>query len=178
MRLLPETRTTPDETRAALPGDDLVPDAAVVMDRAFTLAARPETVWPWFAQLGKQRGGWYFPRSVERFIPPSRRAARAVDGRWQGLRVGDQVPDYGGPHETFTVAAIDPPTSLVYSSKRRGADVSWSINLRPLPPGGTRVQLRLRMGPVKQRWLVESVGGLFDLLTIAGLAAGLRERLP
>jgi hypothetical protein len=37
--------------------------------------------------------------------------------------------------------------------------------------------LRLRLGSVRRIWLAETAGELFDLLTIAGLAAGLRERL-
>ena len=43
--------------------------------------------------------------------------------------------------------------------------------------GGTRVHLRLRLAPVKHRRIAEVGGGLFDALTIAGMAAGLRERL-
>lgn len=39
------------------------------------------------------------------------------------------------------------------------------------------MHLRLRLGPVRRVWLAKLVGGLFDLLTIAGMAAGLRERL-
>ncbi len=42
---------------------------------------------------------------------------------------------------------------------------------------GTRVHLRLRLAGPGHRRLVEIGGGLLDLLTIAGLAAGLRERL-
>ncbi|HEY2192382.1 MAG TPA: hypothetical protein VGH76_08775 [Actinomycetospora sp.] len=57
---------TPDEVAARLPGDDLVPDAQVTMDRAFDLPAVPEILWPWLAQLGKQRAGWYLPAGVER----------------------------------------------------------------------------------------------------------------
>ena len=49
------------------------------MDRAFTLDAPVELVWPWFVQLGKRRAGWYLPRRIERFIPPPRRAIRTID---------------------------------------------------------------------------------------------------
>ena len=54
--------------------------------------------------------------------------------------------------------------------------VSWAITLTPAGPG-TRVHLRLRLGPVRRVRLAETLGGLFDALTIAGMAAGLRERL-
>jgi hypothetical protein len=58
--------------------------------------------------------------------------------------------------------------------------LSWAI---VLGDGGsseeptTRVQLRLRLSPVRRLWLARSAGALVDLLTVAGLASGLRERL-
>lgn len=49
---------------------------------------------------------------------------------------------------------------------------------RAAPDGeGTRVHLRLRLGPVRRKRLAEYVGGALDWATIVGLAAGLRERL-
>ncbi len=166
------------ETR---PGDDLVASADVVMDRAFTVAGRPQDVWPWIVQLGKARAGWYFSRRVERLVPPNRRAVRHLDPRWQALGVGDVIPDYGGPSASFTVAALHAPEVLVYRSTRGRLNLSWSITLRALDddPSSerTRVLLRLRLGPVKRRWLAGTVGGFFDLVTIAGMAAGLRERI-
>ena len=77
------------------------------------------------------------------------------------------------------MAEIDPPHVLVYRSRRGRTELTWSISLERIQNvPGTRVFLRLRMAPVKRRWLAHTVGGLFDLLTVAGLAAGLRERLP
>jgi hypothetical protein len=39
------------------------------------------------------------------------------------------------------------------------------------------VHLRLRLGPVRRKWLARTGGEFIDALTIAGMAAGLRERL-
>jgi hypothetical protein len=39
------------------------------------------------------------------------------------------------------------------------------------------VHLRLRLGPVRRPWLARTAGEFIDALTIAGLAAGLKERL-
>lgn len=176
---------TSSERGEARAGDAAVEPADITMDRAFTVPGAPETVWPWIVQLGKQRAGWYLGHRAERFVPRRRRAIREVDPRWQNLRVGDDIPDYGGRHEVFTVAEILPPNTLVYVSQRKTAAVSWSIVLRaiavdadePSRPACTRVLLRLRFGPVKRGWLARTVGELIDVLTIAGLAAGLRERL-
>ena len=66
---------------------------------------------------------------------------------------------------------------LVYRSTRGRTAVSWAIVVGADGSGGSRVHLRLRLGPVKHRRLAEVGGGLFDWLTIAGLAAGLGERV-
>ncbi|MEO8749996.1 MAG: hypothetical protein ABI384_06330 [Allobranchiibius sp.] len=170
------------ERREARAGDALVTPADVVMDRAFTVAGSPETVWPWLVQLGKRRAGWYLPGRVERLLPPGRRAARTVEHQWQQLGVGDVIADYGGRHATFTVAEIDPPSTLVYWARRRRTELTWSITVRPhdTPTASaehTRVLLRLRLGPVRRAWLATTAGDMVDLLTIAGMASGLRERV-
>lgn len=168
---------TRDERARPLPGDGLV-TADVVMDRAFTLPAPREAVWPWLVQLGKRRAGWYLPTSVERLVPPSRRALRRVDPSLLEHRVGDVIPDWGGAEATFTLAAIEEPELLLYTSRRGRTDLTWCLRLTQLAgEPATRVHLRLRLGPVGHRRLVEIGGGLFDALTIAGLASGLRERV-
>lgn len=164
------------EVAAALPGDDVVPDASVVMDRAFTLGATPADVWPWIVQLGKDRSGWYLPRSVERLVPLRRRAIRQVEPSLQGLAVGDVIPDWGGADATFEVAVLEPPRALVHVSTRGRVRLSWAIVLNEVS-GSTRVHLRLRLGGVRRVRLAAVAGGFFDWLTIVGLAAGLRERL-
>lgn len=178
-RLFSSVAATPAERRESRAGDELVPHADVVMDRAFTVPAPPEDVWPWIEQLGKRRGGWYLPRRVEAVIPARRRALRHVDQRFLGLTAGAVIPDYGGRNETFRVASVERPRHLVYTSQRgRRTTVSWAIELRPVHRGaGTRLLFRLRLGPVKRVWLARSAGEFIDGLTIAGLAAGLAERV-
>ena len=169
---------SPEDVARTLPGDDLVSHADVVMDRAFDLPAPPEEVWPWFVQLGKKRAGWYLPRSVERFVPASRRALRRIEPSLLQLRVGSVIPDWGGRHETFEVAILEPPRALVHTTQRGHTFGSWAIALTPSDSGtATHVQLRLRLSPVKRKRLAGTAGELLDASTIAGLAAGLRERL-
>ncbi len=52
---------TPDEQAMHLPGDTYLEGrrgARTVMTRAISIAAPPEVVWPWLAQLGRG-AGWY-----------------------------------------------------------------------------------------------------------------------
>jgi hypothetical protein len=134
-------------------------------------------VWPWFAQLGKGRAGWYLPRWIERFLPVERRALWRIDGSLQHLAVGDVIDDWGGRNATFEIVAHDAPTTLVHRYARGALRISWAIVLKPAPADATRVHLRFRMAGVRRRRLARVGGGLLDLLTVAGLASGLRERL-
>jgi hypothetical protein len=167
---------TAAERAAVLPGDDVVPDADVVLDTAFDLAAPPEDVWPWFVQLGKRRGGYYLPRWVEAVTPRGRRGLRHLDPALLELQVGDTIPDWGGRRATFTAHAMTPPHVLVHRSTRGHVRLTWAILLHE-QGAGTRVQLRLRMAGVRHRTAARVLGGAADRLTVEGLAVGLRERL-
>lgn len=167
---------TAEEIGARVRGDEIVPAPDVVMDRGIDVLAPPEDVWPWLVQLGKWRAGWYLPRRIERFLPRGHRVIRRIDPRWQDLAVGDLIPDYGGREETFEVAELHRPYALVFRSRRGRVEVSWAIVLRLAEPG-TRIHLRLRLGGLRRVRLAKTGGELVDLLTIMGLAAGLRERV-
>ena len=133
-----------------------------------------------FLQLGKQRAGWYMPRAVERFVPRRRRASRRLEDRWQGLSVGDQIPDYGGQNAHLEVARIEPPQLLVYRDERRGAPFTWAISLTPRERNRTDVQLRFR-GRLKstglKRWVLREMGHLLDALSGELMLRGLEERV-
>src|SRR5574342_419117 len=99
---------TPEEERRPLPGDDLVPDPNWEATRAVTIDAPPAKVWPWVAQMGYGRGGWYGWNPLER-------EDTGVFGLLKGLstpRVGDVWLDGPGCDETkgaFTVTAVELP---------------------------------------------------------------------
>ncbi len=177
------TGTTAAERERTLPGDDLVPDAGVVFDRATTLPVPPERVWPWLVQLGKGRGGWYLPRRVEWLIPRARRGLRVLDVRWQGLAAGDVIPDWGGRDATFEVVVLDPPHALVHRSSRprpgRPLELSWALVLDPVSGDRSRLQLRLRIDELGHRWpgLITAFADLLDGATVRPLFAGLAERV-
>ncbi|MEA2959796.1 MAG: hypothetical protein QOJ58_5810, partial [Alphaproteobacteria bacterium] len=42
-----------------LPGDALISGEDLTATRALTIQAKAEAVWPWIAQLGQGRGGFY-----------------------------------------------------------------------------------------------------------------------
>ena len=50
---------TEERIAKPLPGDELVPNPAIESTRAITVNAPVEEVWPWLAQIGQDRGGFY-----------------------------------------------------------------------------------------------------------------------
>ena len=62
---------TAREQVAQIPGDDIVAKPQVVTNHAITIDAPPESVWPWLAQMGWHRAGWYTARWVDRRLFPA-----------------------------------------------------------------------------------------------------------
>jgi hypothetical protein len=115
------------------------------MDRAFSLPAPPDQVWPWLVQLGKRRAGWYFPRWFERLVPPRRRGLRRLDPAYLALKVGDVIPDWRGKDETFTVAELEPGHHLLHTSTRGNTRLTSVPRLsRPGRRSGTRARAARR----------------------------------
>ncbi len=165
---------------ASLPGDEIVSDAQVVMDRGARLPAPPDRVWPWLLQLGKGRAGWYLPRALERLIRPRRRSLRVIEPAFQEVSVGDRVADYG-PQGWFEARIVDPPHALVWSSERgRDLQLTWALVLEPSGEYASELRIRLRINRRLGRrvpFMLERGAELFDRLTIWMMLAGLRERL-
>ena len=166
------------------PGDELIPDAGVVLDRDAEFACPAEVLWPWIVQLGKGRAGWYLPGWLEWLVPRRRRALAVIEPRLQGLRPGDVVPDWGPGDPTFTVVSIDPPRSLVYRSvrpRRRGEplEFTWALVVEPLGPARSRLRLRLRTRSLGRRFprLVTVGADCVDWATVGLMTVGLRTRV-
>ncbi|HEY5941296.1 MAG TPA: hypothetical protein VIT89_00350 [Solirubrobacterales bacterium] len=83
---------TPAETRRALPGDDLVPEPRIQITQAVTIAAPVEQVWPWLAQIGQDRGGFYSYEWLENLAGCEMRNADQIHPEWQQREVGEPVP--------------------------------------------------------------------------------------
>lgn len=50
---------THDQVMRAMPGDDIQRQPVFTANRAITISARPEEIWPWLMQMGHRCGGWY-----------------------------------------------------------------------------------------------------------------------
>jgi hypothetical protein len=134
-----------EDIASPLPGDDLVPDAHYRMDHAVTIHAPADSVWPWLAQIGQDRAGFYSYDRLERLIGDDMHNADRIHPEWQERRVGDLVraaqPDYlGGRFGSalgWRVAQLEPGRALVLD--KRGAFV-----VEPIGDSASRVYIRMR----------------------------------
>ncbi len=144
------------EQKQRLPGDELLPDASDQVTYGVTIAARPESIWPWLVQMGCGRAGWYSWDILDNAGVPS---AREIIPELQSLQVGDVVPWAPKSSDGFEVLQLNPPTSIVLGAfvdvetghqVRFGAQRpahyfqdTWAFVLEPIN-GATRLHVRNR----------------------------------
>lgn len=176
---------TPDEVRARLPGDDVLGAADRVATRAVSIAARPDAVWPWLAQLGYGRGGFYTYDRLQSLLGLYIHNADDVVPEWQDLAPGDVV--LLAPEVELTVVVAEPGEALVLhgdpDSGSRTAEIgmpfgfTWAFVLRPGPRGTTRLLVRERYA-FRAPW----AGALVEVVQVASfvmsqrMLRGIRER--
>jgi hypothetical protein len=173
---------TNDELEAALVGDDLVASADQIATRAITVRAVPDEVWPWVAQLGQSRGGFYSYDFLENLIGCEIHSADRINPEWQDLAAGDQVAL--APGTALNVAVSEPGRTLVLrggiplgASASPPYDFTWAFSLVGLPGGATRLLVRERYGYLRS-WtslLVEPVEAVSFLMT-RKMLRGIRAR--
>ncbi len=137
-----------EEKQRAMPADPLVPGPMGVVTHAITINASPERVWPWLAQMGAGRAGWYGYDWIDNGGHPS---ANAILPAYQHIAPGDVLPATPGMTDVFRVASARPPHDLVLTvpEANGGNQVSWEFLLEPLDHGRTRLIVR---GRISHRW--------------------------
>jgi hypothetical protein len=172
---------TDDEMTATLPGDELVVDADLTATRSVTVRAAADGVWPWIAQLGQGRGGFYSYDFLENLVGCDIHSADRIVREWQSIDVGDEVKL--APQAALTAAVVEPGRALVLRGGipmgRTTApyDFTWAFVLRPQPDGATRLVVRERFG--YSRWwvalLVEPVE-LISFVMSRRMLRGIKDR--
>ncbi|WP_242342708.1 DUF998 domain-containing protein [Anaeromyxobacter terrae] len=137
---------TAEERRRALPGDDVLSEATRTWTHAVTIDAPPLAVWPWIAQMGAGRAGWYSWDALDNDGQPS--AGELVPG-WQRISVGDVLPAAPGVTDAFVVQRLEEGRDLVLVVPNDGAGVrvTWEFLLDPLSGDRSRLVVRARVGP-------------------------------
>jgi hypothetical protein len=142
---------TDDEVERPFPGAELVAGGVRSATMATTIDAPPAVVWPWLAQMGIDRGGWY---SWDRLDNWGRQSAERIHPEWQQVSVGDRFEASPDGSQWWEVAALEPEHFLALraSLDLRGrrfdpsgplphfyTDSTWGFLLEELPERRTRL---------------------------------------
>jgi len=140
--------TSDDEMGVVLPGDDLVPTPSLSATRSATIATTSAQVWPWIAQLGQGRGGFYSYDRLSNLVGADIHSASTVLAEFQHPAIGDDIKL--APEVALRVALVEPDRALVLrggiplGEMRPPYDFTWAFVLRDLPDGSTRLIVRER----------------------------------
>jgi hypothetical protein len=138
------------EATRTLPGDDLIPDPMWSYTLGVSVDVPPADVWPWIAQIGQGRGGFYTYQSLENLVGCRISNTAVILPEHQHPVVGDGVHLH---HDTppLTIEHLDPPSALVLfgsPAEFESGDVwgasTWQFILDPRGERGTRFLTRGR----------------------------------
>jgi Protein of unknown function (DUF998) len=137
------------DKRRSLPVDAMISDPIFTSTHAITINAPPQQVWPWIAQMGSGRAGWYSWDAIDNGGRPS---STTIVPALQTVIPGDIMPAVPGAQDAFIVAAVDAPRDLVLTvpDGHGGNAVAWEHVLEPLDGGRTRLIVR---GRASSHWL-------------------------
>lgn len=108
----------PTDRVRVLPGDELLPEARFIRNRAVIIEADREVIWRWLMRSGRPLGGW-------------------LRGRWMGQFDGFAL----------AVVVAEAPSALVLRQRAPALwDVTWAFVIIPAPAGHWRLLVRTRAG--------------------------------
>ena len=121
--------TVGTEATDSLPGDELVPEPKWSYTLGVAVDAPPEDVWPWIAQIGQGRGGFYTYQTLENMVGCKITNTTEILSDHQHPAVGEDIH----LHPTappMRIEIVDPPNALVLfgSPADVGAEESWGVS--------------------------------------------------
>ena len=170
----------------AHPGDELVRDPRWAWTHGVEIDAAASEVWPWVAQVGADRGGFYSYQWLENLVGCGVRNAEVVHPEW-AAKVGQELVLHPNPEAPrMKIVSVEPGRCLVAhapadeaakASGKPWVAASWVFELEPLGPKRCRLisryraacsadwGTRLAFGPT----LLEPVGFAMDRRMLLGV---------
>jgi hypothetical protein len=163
---------TPAEAARRLPGDELLEDADGISTRAITIAAPPDSVWPWLAQMGPSpRGGAYTYDWIENLLGLDMHSVDRVLPEFQDPQPGDTIgfgknrmrlervepghvlawrSEDGNWVWTFVLKERDGATRLISRNRFRLPTLTARLGMLPIEPASLVMERKMLLG-IKQR---------------------------
>ncbi|HEX2671524.1 MAG TPA: hypothetical protein VHM25_11660 [Polyangiaceae bacterium] len=174
------------EAGAPHPGDSLVPEPLWAWTHGIEVRERAEYVWPWVAQIGADRAGFYSYQGLENLVGCGLRNANAIHPDWE-LELGDHlllhpqapplvISNYEREHYFVAHAPLD---EAARGAGKPWATMTWLLQLEPLDSSRCRLISRFRVAHSSEiatrLWLgptlLEPIGFAMDRRMLRGIKA-------
>ncbi|MCP3939715.1 MAG: hypothetical protein GY708_30595 [Actinomycetia bacterium] len=142
--------TVGTEEMDPLSGDECVPEPKWSYTLGIDVDAPPEVVWPWIAQIGQGRGGFYTYQSLENLVGCKITNTVEILPEHQHPTVGEDI--YLHPTAPpLRVEVVEPPNALVLfgAPEETGSGENWGMStwqfvVNPGSDGASRLLTRGR----------------------------------
>lgn len=148
--LIPNWGSTAEEQALTLPGDEIFSSPVLKWSHAMTIDATVEEVWPWIAQMGDTRGGYYSYRFIEKAIT----AVTGADSSTYYPNTNDIHPEWQQPEigqgmimDSLVLRDIQPQNYMVAGPPPEMSEggLLWTWAVKPAPEGKTRLLVHMRI---------------------------------
>ena len=168
------------------PGDELVPSPTWGWTHGVEIAVPAERVWPWVAQIGANKAGFYSYQALENLAGCNVRNAETVHRDWEArpggeLRLHPKMPPLSivAMERGRYFVALAPVDESARAEGRPWAAASWLFFVEPLGPARCRVVSRYRVQCSEHlvsrlsygAMLLEPIGFAMDRRMLLGIRA-------
>ncbi len=167
-----------EEVERTMPGDDLVAHPTFLATRAITIRGRPEQIWPWIAQMGFDRAGYYGYDLIENLASKTGiHSEESIVPALQHPKAGDVLPISTVAHLIF--GEIKPDRYLIWQNEAEPYDGAFTWALYPVDENHTRLVSRIRL---RYHWASSALAlDLFtefaDHVAVPKILMGIRDRV-
>jgi hypothetical protein len=166
------------ESSRSMPGDDLVSSPSFCATRGVTIHGRPEDIWPWLAQMGYGRAGFYGYDLIENFGSRTGiRSAVSILPELQHPKKGDVLPISAVASVVFDT--IEPDSYLIWRGGPAPSNGSFVWALFPIDESHTRLisRIRLRYHWTDSRLLLDIFTEFADHVAVPKILLGVKARV-
>jgi hypothetical protein len=168
---------TTAEIAQTMPEDDLVDHPVFDATRAITIYGTPEQIWPWLAQMGFGRAGFYGYDLIENAGSGAGiRSARTILPAYQNLRTGDPLPISVAVSLVF--GTVQPNSVMVWHAQDVPCTGVFIWQLVPLDAQHTRLISRIRWKYAPGLWIqtLDVFTEFADHVAVRKILEGVRDR--
>jgi hypothetical protein len=169
---------TSEETARSMPGDGLVSYPSFSATRGVTIHGKPEDIWPWLAQMGYGRAGFYGYDLIENVGSRTGiRSAVSILPELQHPKTGEVLPISSVASLVFD--SIQPGSYLIWRGDPTPSNGSFIWALYPVDESHTRLisRIRLRYHWTDRRLLLDIFTEFADPVAVPKILLGIKGRV-